>query len=95
METYFVEIEEARCQLARERTLADLKVLARDTEYLFKAMAHFTSEKAGRLIPELLSHSNVRVPRLKKYRRKPSSDSLPRTKEPTQSSATIRINPLV
>jgi len=46
METYFGEIEEARCQLTRERILADLKALARDTAYSFRAMANFTSEKA-------------------------------------------------
>lgn len=46
METYFGEIEEANSSVARERALADLKVLAQDAEALVKATAHDMSEKA-------------------------------------------------
>ena len=46
METYFGEIEQVNSRLARERALADLKELTRDTEALLKATAHDASDKA-------------------------------------------------
>jgi ElaB/YqjD/DUF883 family membrane-anchored ribosome-binding protein len=47
METYFGNIEHAHSDLARERVLADLKVLARDTEALLKATAGDLSDKTS------------------------------------------------
>ena len=47
METYFGNIEHAHSNLARERVLTDLKVLARDTEALLKATAGDLSDKAS------------------------------------------------
>lgn len=46
METHFNEIEQAHSTLARERVLADLRTLARDSEDLLKATAGDVSEKA-------------------------------------------------
>jgi len=46
METHFVNMEQTRSTLARERVLADLKVLLRDSEDLLKATAGDMSEKA-------------------------------------------------
>jgi len=45
METYFGEIEQARSRIARERALADLQTLARDTEALVNVTAHDAREK--------------------------------------------------
>lgn len=46
METHFNEIEQAHSTLARERVLADLRTLARDSEDLLKATAGDLSDKA-------------------------------------------------
>lgn len=46
METHFTEIEHAHSTLARERVLADLRTLARDSEDLLKATAGDVSDKA-------------------------------------------------
>ena len=46
METHFNEIEQAHSTLARERVLADLRTLARDSEDLLKATAGDVSDKA-------------------------------------------------
>ncbi|HEX5219921.1 MAG TPA: DUF883 family protein [Verrucomicrobiae bacterium] len=45
METHFENLEQAQSQLARERILADLRALARDSEELLKATAGDVSEK--------------------------------------------------
>ena len=47
METYFGSIEHAHSNLARERVLTDLKVLARDTEALLKVTAGDLSDKTS------------------------------------------------
>jgi ElaB/YqjD/DUF883 family membrane-anchored ribosome-binding protein len=47
METYFGNIEDAHSDLARQRVLTDLKVLARDTEALLKVTAGDLSDKAS------------------------------------------------
>lgn len=46
METHFENLEHAHSALARERVLADLKALMRDSEDLLKATAGDMSEKA-------------------------------------------------
>ncbi|MEW6158609.1 MAG: DUF883 family protein [Verrucomicrobiota bacterium] len=46
METHFDNIEKSHSALARERVLADLKSLVRDSEDLLKATAGDMSEKA-------------------------------------------------
>lgn len=46
METNFENIENAQTRLARERVVADLKSLIRDSEGLLKATASDVSEKA-------------------------------------------------
>ena len=46
METYFGEIEQARSRLARDRVLADLKTLARDSEDLLRVTAHDVGESS-------------------------------------------------
>ena len=46
METHFESIELAHSSLARERVLADLRALVRDSETLLKATASDVSEKA-------------------------------------------------
>src|SRR4051812_32166937 len=46
METNFEELEQAHSRLARERVMADLKSLVRDSEDLLKATAGDVSEKA-------------------------------------------------
>ena len=46
METNFEELEQAHSRLARERVMADLKTLVRDSEDLLKATAGDVSEKA-------------------------------------------------
>jgi len=45
MEIYFGEIELARSRLARDRVLADLLTLARDSEELLKATAQDASDR--------------------------------------------------
>ena len=55
METHFVNMEHGHSTLARERVLADLKVLLRDSEDLLKATAGDMSEKAK----EIRSRLNV------------------------------------
>jgi ElaB/YqjD/DUF883 family membrane-anchored ribosome-binding protein len=45
METYYGGIEQAHSRLARDRVLADLKTLARDSEDLLKATLHDASDK--------------------------------------------------
>lgn len=46
METHFGNMEQAQSTLARERVMADLKLLVRDSEDLLKATASDVSEKA-------------------------------------------------
>lgn len=46
METHFENMEHAHSNLARERVVADLKSLVRDSEDLLKATAGDVSEKA-------------------------------------------------
>ena len=46
METHFENMEQAQSNLARERVMADLKSLVRDSEDLLKATAGDVSEKA-------------------------------------------------
>lgn len=46
METHFDNMEKARGSVARERVVADLKALVRDSEDLLKATAGDVSEKA-------------------------------------------------
>lgn len=46
METHFENMERAHSTLARERVMADLKSLVRDSEDLLKATAGDVSEKA-------------------------------------------------
>jgi len=46
METHFENMEQAQDSLARERVLADLKSLVKDSEELLKATAGDVSEKA-------------------------------------------------
>jgi len=46
METHFENMEQAQSSLARERVMADLKSLVRDSEDLLKATAGDVSEKA-------------------------------------------------
>lgn len=46
METHFENMEHAHSALARERVVADLKSLVRDSEELLKATAGDVSEKA-------------------------------------------------
>lgn len=46
METHFENMENAHSTLARERVMADLKSLVRDSEDLLKATASDVSEKA-------------------------------------------------
>ena len=46
METHFENMEHAHTTLARERVMADLKSLVRDSEDLLKATAGDMSEKA-------------------------------------------------
>jgi len=46
METHFENMEHAHSTLARERVVADLKSLVRDSEDLLKATASDVSEKA-------------------------------------------------
>src|SRR5262245_33956889 len=46
METHFENIESAHSTLARERVMADLKSLVRDSEDLLKATASDVSDKA-------------------------------------------------
>ena len=46
METHFENMEHAHSTLARERVMADLKSLVRDSEDLLKATAGDVSEKA-------------------------------------------------
>ena len=46
METHFEELENAHSSLARQRVMADLKALVRDSEDLLKATAGDVSEKA-------------------------------------------------
>lgn len=46
METHFANMEHAHSTLARERVVADLKSLVRDSEDLLKATAGDLSEKA-------------------------------------------------
>ncbi|MFM1769929.1 MAG: hypothetical protein RJA22_2458 [Verrucomicrobiota bacterium] len=55
METHFNEIENAHSTLARERVLADLRTLARDSEDLLKATAGDVSEKAKEARQRVLS----------------------------------------
>lgn len=47
METHFENMDHAGSAIARERVLADLKSLIRDSEDLLKATAHDVSEKAN------------------------------------------------
>lgn len=49
METYFGGMEQAQGPIARERVLADLKALARDTEALLKATAQDASGKGRKI----------------------------------------------
>jgi ElaB/YqjD/DUF883 family membrane-anchored ribosome-binding protein len=46
METNFEELESAHSHLARQRVMADLKTLVRDSEDLLRATASDMSEKA-------------------------------------------------
>jgi len=46
METHFEKLEEAHSHLVRERVLADLRALTRDSEELLKATAGDLSDKA-------------------------------------------------
>jgi len=46
METHFEDLENAHSSLARERVVADLKALVRDSEDLLKATSGDVSEKA-------------------------------------------------
>lgn len=46
METHFENLEQAHSNVARERVLADLRALARDSEELLKATAGDVSDKA-------------------------------------------------
>jgi ElaB/YqjD/DUF883 family membrane-anchored ribosome-binding protein len=46
METYFGEIEQAHNRISRQRVLADLTTLTRDTEDLLKVTAHDVSDQA-------------------------------------------------
>jgi ElaB/YqjD/DUF883 family membrane-anchored ribosome-binding protein len=45
METYYPEIAQAHPRMARERVLADLKILARDSEDLLIASANDASDR--------------------------------------------------
>jgi len=55
METHFESMEHAQSSLARQRVLADLRALVRDSETLLKATAGDVSEKAKEVRVRLAS----------------------------------------